>query len=173
MLSTETIQTLVNRLSSCGPDTLMKKSEAAALIGSRVMDEHDDLATASKRIRMQMDRSMDVSDDVTTGGLCCRDDGLFSCDEIARWGTRHYPQLFDDLPTKPRNLSRVHIEESITVSTQVGAEREPIDPMELRMLLRLERLKSKQRDADDEQKECERKEELLSRFGKGKKYTDR
>jgi hypothetical protein len=132
------------------------------------MDAHDDLASASKRIRTQMERSMLVSGDVTIGGLWCRDDGLFTCDEIARWGHRRYPRLFDDLPTKSRTVTEF-VWETMQGSTEHESEWEPIDPEMLRTLLRAARLEIKQRDANDEQKERERIEELVSRFGKRKK----
>ena len=169
MLSTETIQTLVDRLDGEGPDALLTLSEAAAVVGERVMDKHDDLHSARKRVGMQMQRSMMISGDVTAGGLSCRDDGLFTCDEIARWANRRYPGRFDDLPTKPRNVPRVSVIETAHGSTNVKTEWEPIDPTALRTLLRAARQEITQRDADDEKKERERKEELVRRFGKGKK----
>ncbi len=167
MVKTESIQTLVNRLIREGADALLEQKEAISLVASRVMDEHDDLSTASKRVRMQMIRSMAYSSDVTAGGLWCRDDGLFTCDEIARWAQRRYRGLFDDLPTKSRSIDVVVMERA-SASLAVETEWEPWDPEELRALLRALRAEIKQRDADDAKRERDRKEELASRFGNGK-----
>lgn len=92
-----------------GPDALLTRGEAAALIASRVKDERDDDRSVRNRVGTKMDRAAETGRAAHQGGLARLADGRYTVDEIAYWANIHFPDVFKDLPCRPREvLSRLH-----------------------------------------------------------------
>jgi hypothetical protein len=85
-----------------GPDALLTRGEAAALLAARVKDPHDSDRTARNRIGTMLDRASERGGAAHGGGLARLPDGRYTVDEIAYWTISNFPWQFMDLPFRPR-----------------------------------------------------------------------
>ena len=111
------------RANEDGPDGLLSRGEAAALIASRTMRPHDEVQVARNRVGMQMDRAARRGAqgfDLFEGGLARLFDGRVTVDELRRWATVKYGNKFDDLPMKSRSF-RAKINEGLGFRVGGGA----------------------------------------------------
>ncbi len=159
---------VIERVMREGPCSLLTRGEATALIAMRTMHNRDDRRSARNRIGGQLRRSIDVSSDVATGGLSRRSDGRFTADEITRWAKRRYPGVFDDLPTKPREVF-VHLTDTANAADSILQEFMPGDPEQRRRLIEQLRAKIRQLEAAYERREVERKRILHENLHRNKK----
>ena len=93
--------TVLARIQAEGPNALLTRGEAAALVAARTMDAHDSRETARNRVGMQLDRAAQLGRegvDVFSGGISRLPDGRMTADELRRWGIRKYGSIFADLP---------------------------------------------------------------------------
>lgn len=96
-------QAVLERIHREGPDALLTRGEAAAVIAERVKDRADTDRSARNRIGLQLDRDRSKGGDpYVDKGIVCNSQGQFTADEIAYWASIRYPGQFSDLPTKPR-----------------------------------------------------------------------
>lgn len=93
------------RLMDGGPESVITRGEAAAVVAARVRRPDEAMKTARNRIGMLLDRSRSRSTDLGQNGLAVLPDGRYLADSIAYWARREFPGVFSDLPYK----SRVHI----------------------------------------------------------------
>lgn len=92
-----------------GPDALLTRGEAVALIASRVKDERDDDRSVRNRVGTKMDRAAETGRAAHQGGLAGLADGRYTVDEIAYWANINFPGVFKDLPCRLRKiLSSLH-----------------------------------------------------------------
>ena len=97
-------EAVLERVLREGPDGLLTRGEAAALIASRVRGPHDTDRTARNRIGMMLDRASDRGGAAHCGGLARLPDGRFTVDEIAYWAISHFLGEFTDLPNRSRTI---------------------------------------------------------------------
>lgn len=110
------------RIQAEGPDALLTRGEAAALVAARTMKVRDSQETARNRVGMQLDRAAQLGRegvDVFSGGISRLPDGRMTADELRRWGTRKYGPIFDDLPRGAPREAPVHCTETINLVGQV------------------------------------------------------
>jgi hypothetical protein len=91
-------QAVLARVMREGPDAVLTRGEAAALLASRLMDSRDSERTARNRIGTKLDRAADRGDLARLPGE------RYTVDEIAYWTISVFPWQFADLPCRPRTL---------------------------------------------------------------------
>lgn len=151
-----------------GPDAVMSRGEAAAVIAARVVQPGESVRAARNRVGMQLDRSRNRSTDVTRNGLAALPEGGFLADEISRWGRREYPGQFDDLPIKARVVLE-RISETIRVTASPSAEVLPGTIERCHTLIQSLQAELAKAIEKFEQAEIERRHELGERFKRGTK----
>lgn len=157
-------QAVLARVMREGPDALLTRGEAAALVAARVKDGTDTDRTARNRVGTQLDRSRACGNDVHKGGgLVCEADGRYTADEIARWSSREYKGQFDDLPTKPRQFYDL-VEEKALLGASVSGEHMPGNLEDCQTLVEQLRGQLKRMAADQQNIEDERKRKLIENF---------
>lgn len=151
-----------------GPDALLTRGEAAALIASRVKDERDTERTARNRVGTQLDRARERGEAAHHGGLARMTDGRYSVDEIAHWANLTYPGVFKDLPCRPREIVAI-CNERFVAGDSMQFEVTPGD-LDGRLVL-IQRLREQvtQLQTDRQSSELERKREVRSRLDHHKK----
>jgi hypothetical protein len=110
------------RIQAEGPDALLTRGEAAALVAARTMDAHDWRKTVRNRVAMQLDRAAQLGKegvDVFSGGISRLPDGRMTADELRRWATRKYGPVFEDLPLGPPREVSVHCAETMNLEVEV------------------------------------------------------
>jgi hypothetical protein len=106
------VEAVLVRIRREGPHGLLSRGEVAAVVAARTRIPHDTPRTARNRVGRRLDLACKQGNDVFTGGLARRPDGLFTMGEIACWAQRRYPGLFDDFP-RPRRVVPCGVEEGI------------------------------------------------------------
>ena len=160
-------EAVLGRVMKEGPDALLTRGEAAALLASRVKDKRDTERTARNRIGTQLDRACERGDAAHHGGLARMADGNYLADEIAYWANLNYPGVFRDLPCRPRHIIEV-CNDSFAASDSLWSETTP-GSLEGRLVL-IEQLREqiRQSEVNREMVEIERKQKLAQNL-KGKK----
>ncbi len=157
-------QAVFERVLREGPDALLSRGEAAALVAARVKDGADTDKTARNRVGTQLDRARAHGGDVHQGGgLAGAAGGCYTVDEMARWASREYKGMFDDLPTSPREFYDF-VEEKVLLSAAASGERMPGNLKDCQTLVEQLRDRVKQMEADQQRIEDERKRKLRENF---------
>jgi len=159
------LEVVLARINHEGPGALLTRGEVAALIASRVMDDHDSVRSARNCVGMKLDRSRERGEDVCEGGLACRPDGRFTVDEIARWANREYPGIFADLPTMPRS-GYVSVTEELSMGQLVKDDALPGSVEACHELIKQMRAAHDRLLADTQAERTERKRKLVENFKK-------
>lgn len=149
-----------------GPDALLTRGEAAALIASRVKDERDNDRSARNRIGTQMDRAAGTGRAAHQSGLARLADGRCTVDEIAYWANINYPGVFKDLPCRPRVVTE-DCSDSFGAVDSLVEEVTPGDLGECQKLVGQLREALRQARTEHARVEAERKRKLVENF-KGK-----
>jgi hypothetical protein len=144
-----------------GPDALLTRGEAAALLASRVMDSHDSERTSRNRIGMMLDRAADCGD------LARLPDGRYAVDEIAHWAMSNFSGEFTDLPNRPRTTF-ASLCDGFGMEGPSDCEGTPGDSEGRLTLIEQLREQIRQLKAEKDRAEIERHRELVARF-EGKK----
>lgn len=160
-------ETVLARVLKEGPDALLTRGEAAALIAARVEDERDTERTARKRVATQLDRARERGDAAHHGGLARMADGRYAVDEIAYWANFTYPGVFKDLPCRPRTIVEL-CAESLVMTDRMEYEVTPGDLEGSRVLIEQLREHIRQLEVGKQRTEIERKRKLADNL-KGKK----
>ena len=92
---------VLERLFRDGPNIMLTRGEARALIASRVKYCGENEKTARNRIGMKIDRSVENGNNIYTDGLPIQEGKLFLANDIILWGNRNFDQKFLDLPSIP------------------------------------------------------------------------
>lgn len=149
-----------------GPDALLTRGEATALIASRVKDEHDNDRSARNRVGTQMDRASGTGRAAHQGGLARLADGRCTVDEIAYWANINYPGVFKDLPCRLRVVTEL-CSDSFSAADSLVGEVTPGNLKECQKLVGQLREELRQVLAEHARVEAERKRKLVENF-KGK-----
>ena len=164
-ISAEAILTRVLRE---GPDGLLTRGEATALISPRIIDARDTGQTARNRVGMMLDRARDRGGYPCQGGLTRRPDRCFTVDEIAHWTEFKFPGIFADLPRRPA-VVELSLRDGFGVETSVEGEHMPGTLEECQELIESLRSKRKQDFAEQFRAVLARKREVTSRLGHNNK----
>lgn len=159
--------TVLARVLKEGPDALLTRGEAAALVASRVEDERDTERTARKRVATQLDRASERGHDPHHGGLARMADGHYLVHEIAYWAHRQYPGLFEDLPSRPREISMTW-NEKLGLAGSTHGDVTPGDVEGCVVLIKQLREQIKQREMEGRRSEIERKRQLADNLRRKK-----
>lgn len=157
------VAAVLERIGREGPDGLLSRAEAAAIIAARTRTAHDTPRTARNRVGRQLDLACGRGDDVHANGLSRRPDRRYTVDEIARWARINYPAQFDDLPTKPRAIW-MHPSEQFGLRGTPSLDTLPGDP--IRKDAEILRLRAQLAHAFRELGEFHRRQGLGERFKK-------
>ena len=109
------------RIQAEGPDALLTRGEAAALVAARTMGAHDTRQTARNRVGMQLDRAAKrgrEGHDIFTGAISRLTDGRMTADELRRWGNAEYGPIFNDLPRGAPRGVLVNCVENVNLAGQ-------------------------------------------------------
>lgn len=158
------------RIQAEGPDALLTRGEAAALVAARTMKVRDSQETARNRVGMQLDRAAQLGReglDVFSGGISRLPDGRMTADELRRWGARKYGSIFDDFPRcLPREVP-TRCDETFNVGSEVpDVFMVPGDPARKDELIHRLHAALKDLGAAAIAAEVERKRELGARLNK-------
>ena len=146
-----------------GPDGLLSRGEAAALIASRTRDAHDSESTARNRAGMVLDRACERGSVLHHGGLPRQADGRFRVNDVAYLAQCKFPDLFTDLPCRPQEvLASLH--DGFALGDSIEHEHTPGDLKECQKLVEALRTQIKQLHAEREHAEIKRKRELTNRL---------
>ena len=146
-----------------GPDSLLSRGEAAALIASRVMVAHRVEKTARNRVAMMLDRACARGGAAHSSGLARLPDGRFMVDEIAHWAMINFPGEFSDLPHRPRT-ALASISDGFQIGNFSEYEATPRDAEGRLIVIEQLREKIRQIHADQQCAEIERKRKLNARL---------
>lgn len=146
-----------------GPDGLLTRGEAAALIASRTRDARDSERTARNRAGMVLDRACERGSELHHGGLPRQADGRFRVNDVAYLARCKFPDLFTDLPCRPLEVC-LSIHDGFFAGDPVEHEATPGNLKECQALVEALRAQIKQLHADRQQAEVERKRELTNRL---------
>lgn len=150
-----------------GPDGLLTRGEAAALIALRARDPRDTDRTARNRAALMLDRACERGSVLHHGGLPRQADGRFRVNDVAYLAQCKFPDLFTDLPCRPPEVC-LSVHDGFSVGGSAEHEYTPADLKACQALIDALRTQIRQLHADRQHAEIERKRELTSRF-KGKK----
>jgi hypothetical protein len=148
------VAALLERIKAEGPDAVISRAEATALIASRTMDARDALRSARNRVGVQLDRAIafgEAGHDISTGGITLLPRGGFTADELGRWANRRYNGKFSDMPGKPRAFND-ECHENLSFGAEPSTVLLPGDvaraqAMILELLAEIEEAKSKEQRA--------------------------
>lgn len=150
-----------------GPDGLLSRGEAAALIASRVTDPYDSERTARSRAGMVLDRACQRSSVLHHGGLPRQADGRFTVNDVVYLAQCTFPGVFTDLPCRPVDVC-LSLHDGFTLGDSVEAEVTPGNLKDCHTLVESLRDQIKQLRVEHLRTEVERKREVTSRLA-GKK----
>lgn len=151
-----------------GPDGLLNRGEARALIASRVMDASDSPYTARNRVGMMLDRASERGGQPCHGGLTRRPDGCFTVNEIAHWTEFKFPGVFADLPRRPP-VVELSLSDVFGGKDSFEGEHMPGTLEECQELIEYLRPKSKHDVANQLLADLARKREVRNRLDHNKK----
>jgi len=146
-----------------GPDALLTRGEAVALIASRVKDERDDDRSARNRVGGKMGRAAKTGRAAHQGGLARMPDGRYTADEIAYWANLVYPGVFKDLRCRPRMVTEL-CSDSFSAADSLAEEVTPGNLGECQRLVGQLREELRQVLAEHARAEAERKRKLVENF---------
>jgi len=155
------------RVTEEGPDSLLTRGEAAALIALRVRDPRDTDRTARNRAALMLDRACERGSVLHHAGLPRQADGRFKVDDVVYLAQSKFPDLFNDMPCRPREvLASIH--DGFALGGSAEHEHTPGDLRDCQALVDALRTQIRRLHADRQQAEVERKRELTNHL-KGKK----
>lgn len=104
------VRDVLARIEQEGPETLLSRGEAVALIASRTKDQRDTERSARNRVGTRMDRAARAgarTPNPPEDGSCLvrLPDGRIAVNELIRWAVTQYRKNFEDLPYKPRVIN--------------------------------------------------------------------
>ncbi len=152
-----------------GPDALLTRGDAAALIAARVKDPHDSDSTARNRIGGMLDRASERGGAANGGGLTRLPDGRYTVDEIAYWTISNFPWQFMDLPCRPRTVN-ASTDDGFSMSDYIECEVTPGDLEGCLALIKELRQQIGELQADQHRAVAAYKRQLADNL-KGKKYA--
>ena len=158
------------RIQAEGPDALLTRGEAAALVAARTMDAHDAWESSRNRVGMQLDRAAELGKrgvDILTGGISRLPDGEMTADELRRWACRKYGSIFEDLPRGAPRQCFARLEDEFGLGAQVpDIFVLPADPARKDELIGCLRAELNQLKADAAAAKAERNRKLAARLNR-------
>jgi hypothetical protein len=128
-------QDVWDRIKRGGPETLLTRGEAAAIVADRLKEPAEELRTVRNRVAMRIVRCLAVGTQVYSGGLQASADGRFTADQIAHWASANFPGRFDDWE-KSTVCILAHLQDGISFKSSTSAQLFPATVEECHEMIR-------------------------------------